>query len=176
VHVAGALVLAGVAQLAMAGMAVQSVEDLRPVKLASYAAVAAIGLWLLFDRLRRRQTPDCAHDHGHGHDHGHAHDHGKQGGLVSFVAGMVPCTGALLVVLYCFANGILHYGLLFVLLIGLGMAVTLTGFGLVGMFARRRALALAERGAGAGDWRRAMDLGGPALIVAIGALLFVGAY
>ena len=101
--------------------------------------------------------------------------------MAALVAGAVPCTGAVLVLLYCIANGMPLLGLALVLLIGLGMAATLAGFGLVGMFARRRALAFAG-GAGAGIdaatgraslWRRGLDLIGPVLIVAVGLYLFL---
>ena len=192
VHVGGAILLAIVASLWMAGAAAPSVEDMRPVKLGSYAAVTAIGLWLLAQRLRGSEDAHahCHHDHGH-HD-GHGHDHhdpgqhdsgsGRSGFAAALVAGAVPCTGAVLVLLYCVGQGVPLLGLAFVLLIGLGMAATLTGFGLIGMVARRRALALAARGADGAEgaraarWRRGLDLLGPSLIVGIGLLLFVEAY
>jgi ABC-type nickel/cobalt efflux system permease component RcnA len=147
-HVGGAILLAIVATMAMSGAASQSFEDLRWVKLVSYAAVSGIGLWLLVDRLRGGSGHGCDdHAHGHRHDHGHHHGHGARGGLMAaMVAGAVPCTGAVLVLLYCIANGVPLLGLGFVLLIGLGMAATLAGFGLIGMFARRRALAFAGAG------------------------------
>jgi nickel/cobalt exporter len=101
--------------------------------------------------------------------------------MAALVAGAVPCTGAVLVLLYCIANGAPLLGLGFVLLIGLGMAATLAGFGLIGMVARRRALAFAGGGNAGIDaetgrvslWRRGLDLLGPALIVAVGLYLFV---
>lgn len=103
--------------------------------------------------------------------------------MAALVAGAVPCTGAVLVLLYCIANGLPLVGLGFVLLIGLGMAATLAGFGLIGMFARRRALAFAGGGNAGIDaatgrvslWRRGLDLIGPVLIVAVGLTLFLDA-
>lgn len=192
-HVGGAIALAVVASLLMQGAASPSLEDLRWVKLLSYAAVTGIGLWLLQDRLRGGHAGECTVDHGHGHDHHHdhhdhlghhhGHDHGARGGMVAaIVAGAVPCTGAVLVLLYCIANGAPLIGLGFVLLIGLGMAITLAAFGLVGMFARRRALAFAGGGGlAAGDarasrWRRGLDLLGPSLIVLVGLWLFIDAW
>jgi ABC-type nickel/cobalt efflux system permease component RcnA len=184
-HVGGAIVLAIVATVAMSGAASPSLEDLRLVKLLSYAAVAGIGLWLLVDRLRGGNGAECRHDHGHHHAHAHGHrhhdGHDARGGLAAAViAGAVPCTGAVLVLLYCIANGVPLLGLGFVLLIGLGMAATLAGFGLIGMFARRRTLAFAGAGgvateARAAGWRRALDFIGPALILAVGTWLFIDA-
>jgi ABC-type nickel/cobalt efflux system permease component RcnA len=185
VHVGGAIIVALIALAVMAGAAPPSPEDMRGVKLTSYAAVAAIGAWLFVSVLRGGGHLHAHHDHGHGHDHAHDHGHahakgqGLSAAMVSLAAGAVPCTGAVLVLIYCIANGIPLMGLLLVLLIGLGMAVTLTGFGLFGMLARRQALALAARGEKPGRparWRRALDLAGPGLILGLGVALFIGAY
>jgi nickel/cobalt exporter len=46
-----------------------------------FAAIAAIGLWLVFRGVRgigRGAGPGQSHDHHHGHDHGHDHDHGHE--------------------------------------------------------------------------------------------------
>lgn len=206
-HVGGAILLAVIATVAMQGAASPSVEDLRWVKLLSYAAVTGIGLWLLQDRLRGG-TGECtvdhgygdhghghahvhgpgrghhhhAHDHAHGRAHNHGHDKSTRGGLMAaLVAGAVPCTGAVLVLIFCIANGMPLIGLMLVLLIGAGMAATLAGFGLIGMLARRRALAFAGGGHAGIDaetgrvawWRRGLDLIGPALIIAVGVYLFL---
>jgi ABC-type nickel/cobalt efflux system permease component RcnA len=198
VHVGGAIVMALIATAIMTGAAPPSPEDMREVKLASYAAVAAIGAWMFAGVLRGKGHAHFhphhgehghghEHDHGHGHEHGHGHGHGhaqdkgqgRSSAMVSLVAGAVPCTGAVLVLIYCIANGIPATGLGLVLMIGLGMAVTLTGFGLFGMFARRRALAFAARGEGPerpARWRRGLDLIGPGLILGLGVALFIGAY
>jgi nickel/cobalt exporter len=196
VHVGGALVLALIATAIMTGAAPPSPEDMREVKLASYAAVAAIGAWMFVSVLRGKghahfhpHHDDRGHGHDHEHGHGHAHRHdrghardkgqGRSSAMVSLVAGAVPCTGAVLVLIYSIANGIPATGLGLVLMIGLGMAVTLTGFGLFGMFARRRALAFAARGEKAerpARWRRGLDLIGPGLILGLGVALFIGAY
>lgn len=101
--------------------------------------------------------------------------------MAALVAGAVPCTGAVLVLIFCIANGMPLLGLVLVLLIGAGMAATLAGFGLVGMVARRRALAFAGGGSAGIDtetgrvawWRRGLDLLGPALIIAVGVYLFL---
>ena len=82
----------------------------------------------------------------------------------------MPCTGAILILTFAFANGILAGGLLMVGGIALGMALTLAGLGLVSMAARRQ---VAVRFTGGGQATRWLGLFGPALIFCIGGLLFL---
>ena len=108
------------------------------------------------------------HDHDlHGHHHdgdsvhrhgGHAHTHAvpdpdrpistKALVAMGFAGGLVPSPSALVVLLGAIALGRAWFGLLLVLAYGLGMAVTLTGAGLLLVRARRFLDRRAERHAG----------------------------
>jgi ABC-type nickel/cobalt efflux system permease component RcnA len=100
---------------------------------------------------------DHAHDDGHAHAHPHAHAHGGRAHrhapidpslgwrsllAVGFAGGLVPNPSALVVLLGAIALGRTWFGLVLVVAYGVGMAVTLTGAGLLlvrarGFFDRR---------------------------------------
>ena len=86
------------------------------------------------------------HTHGFGHSHGpgHAHGHEPQGAVswrgmlaLGLSGGLVPSASALILLLGSIAAGRVVYGLVLVLGFGLGMAVVLTGIGLLLVHARR---------------------------------------
>jgi ABC-type nickel/cobalt efflux system permease component RcnA len=130
---------------------------------------------MLLGEVRRLRGGEAGHacGHDHGHHHGHDHHHGRHHGrgkrrLLAVAAGFVPCTGAILILTFAFANGILASGLLMVAAIALGMALTLAGLGLVSMAVHRQVVARMGNGGGALRW---LGLLGPALILLIGGLL-----
>ncbi len=61
-----------------------------------------------------------------------------KGGWLSLAIGAVPCSGALLVLIYGLANDLLWASLLMVLAISLGMAITLSGIGIVAIWGREQ--------------------------------------
>jgi nickel/cobalt transporter (NicO) family protein len=100
------------------------------------------------------------HGHGHGHGHGHEHEHSHAGGhghphdhgrshegedtiswrgllALGLSGGLVPSASALILLLGSIAAGRVAYGLVLVVGFGLGMAVVLTGIGLLLVHARR---------------------------------------
>lgn len=87
------------------------------------------------------------HEHTHSHG-GHAHSHlppgadGTRVGLRSLVAigvsgGLVPCPAALILLLGAISLGRLGYGMALVVVFSMGLAVVLTGIGLLMVYARR---------------------------------------
>ena len=60
---------------------------------------------------------------------------GEQGAL-SLGVGLVPCTGAVLILLYAIANDILFAGVLLVVAIAAGMALTMGALGVLSIVAR----------------------------------------
>jgi ABC-type nickel/cobalt efflux system permease component RcnA len=174
-HVLGAVVIAFGAHWLLRQMTMSPVEQNHWVRMASFGAIALIGAWMLVGELRRLRGQGsghaCAHGHDHHHHYGHEHDHG--GGkrrLLAVAAGFVPCTGAILILTFAFANGILASGLLMVGGIAVGMAATLAGLGLVSMAAHRQVAARLGAGGRALRW---LAIAGPAFILCIGALLFL---
>ena len=86
---------------------------------------------------------DHGHHHGHSHDHGHGHAHGDSAvtrrSLIAMgaAAGLIPCPSALVVLLGAIAQHEVALGLLLIVAFSLGLAGTLTGLGLLVVYARR---------------------------------------
>jgi ABC-type nickel/cobalt efflux system permease component RcnA len=87
-----------------------------------------------------------AHDqHHHDHDHDHHHHDTRQrtlaGWLLLTAAGIAPCAGALVVILLAIALDVIWAGVVGVIAIALGMAITLSAIGLASMVAHRLIIA-----------------------------------
>jgi ABC-type nickel/cobalt efflux system permease component RcnA len=82
------------------------------------------------------------HDHAHGHHHAHAHDAGGPPTLgtlltLGVTGGIVPCPGALVVLLSAIALHRVGFGLLLIVAFSVGLAAVLIGLGLLMVGARR---------------------------------------
>ena len=192
VHVIAAVVIVWLADLAVrAGFGV-GLSELPGVRAASFLIIFAIGLYMLWHAVRglvRRADGGTAgrphghhhghsHGHEHGHGHGHAHSHGGafEGGLVALAAGMVPCPGAVLVMLYAVANDMIYQGILLVAAMSLGIGASICALGVGAILARQTAMRLVDRSGGAGRadrFRHTMNLAGALLVSLIGLLSFL---
>lgn len=191
-----AMVQAGSAILAVAVLA--GVLSLAPrevnagaawLEAGSFALIAAIGAMMTWRTLTGK---GCGHDHGPSGDHHHHHDGAccghhhhepattapaERNALFAMAAavGFRPCSGAILVLLFCFANGMVLIGVLATLAMGLGVAVTVAAIGLGALGLNR----LVERGFGGGSLggriRTGLALAGSLTITLLGAVLLLGA-
>jgi nickel/cobalt transporter (NicO) family protein len=142
----------------------------------------------------------AAHDHAHHHHHDHAHhghDHvhdehcghahgpepkdlagpgGWRRGLAAIVAvGLRPCSGALLVLVFALAQGILWVGVAATFAMGLGTALTVAVIASIAVGARSVAGWLAEARSGAGMLAlRGLEVAAAVLVLAFGVLLLAG--
>jgi ABC-type nickel/cobalt efflux system permease component RcnA len=152
------------------------------IEIASYGAIAAIGLWMAWGILSGRE-----HDHGHGHgdadghghgheDHSHAPTHGqprqRQRGAKSWrrllltgaAVGLRPCSGAILVLLFSLANGIFGIGVVATFAMAAGVAIAVSTVSLA-------ALALHRSAGAAGRPAREFAARGYSVAALIGALM-----
>lgn len=141
-HTAGVLIL-GIATTVFAGLAAESV--LRWLGVASGILITVVGLGILVSGLRHRRAHHHgkAHHHDHHHRGDHHHHHGDNGGRRSLAAlgiagGLVPSPTALVVLLGAAALGRLWFGIVLIIVYGLGMAGTLTAAGLLLLRVRDR--------------------------------------
>lgn len=136
------------------------------------------------------------HDHDHSHDHVHDHHghHHAEGEachhmvdarelagplswrkilLVVFSVGIRPCTGAILVLVFALAQGLFWAGVAATFAMALGTAITVAALATLALGSRELALKLGGR---SGAWANAVwtacAIGGSALILLFGAVLF----
>jgi nickel/cobalt exporter len=183
-HVLSAAVVVALADLVLRQAFGSAPGEVAGVRLASYGLIALIGVAMTWQALRRsysrRRGIEVSHsccDHGHGSPldhHGHTHRGRRvEQGALSLGVGLVPCTGAVLILLYAIANDILFAGVLLVVAIAAGMAITMSMLGILSVVARH---AVARRVKASGNGPRrftvAMDYAGALTITALGGGLF----
>jgi nickel/cobalt transporter (NicO) family protein len=179
-HVVGAVTVVVIVHAVLSEIYVTPVEEMLSLRLVSYGAILLIGLAMLATAIRRR-SGEAAACHHHGHAHGHFHGEGAHGAdahgrgeqrLLAIAAGFLPCSGAILILVFALTNGILLTGLAMTLFIAFGMGLTLALLGIASVLAHRQ---IAGRFAGRARLGGLLALLGPILIAGIGALLFAGA-
>ncbi len=182
-HVLSALVVVLLTDLAVRQVTGHAPSDYRVIRLISYAGIAAIGLWMLVGAIRGlRRGSHRDHAHHHGHDHKHHAGCGCEklaertrgpAGFLSLAIGSVPCTGALLVLLFGLANDLLWPSVVMVVAISAGMAMALSAVGCATILGRR----VLDRRVGDDSGRRVvmaarMSVAAAAGVFLIGCVLF----
>lgn len=167
---------------------------------ASWALVAVVGAWLLLRQLRSlRAQPREAHAHGHKHEHGHdrhghdhAHDHAccdhahipdpkqlegawswRKALPIALAVGVRPCTGAILVLVFAVGQGLLWAGVIATFAMALGTAITVSTLAALAVGSRELAVRIGNGGGGE-RVRLVAGIGGSALVMLMGVVLFVG--
>jgi ABC-type nickel/cobalt efflux system permease component RcnA len=109
-------------------------DDLYPwLNVVAAMLVVGIGAAALHARWRHRR----AHRHGHEHHHHHRHDlSGRSLLAVGISGGLLPCPSALVVLLAAISLHRVGFGLLLIVAFSAGLALTITGIGLVAVLAR----------------------------------------
>jgi nickel/cobalt transporter (NicO) family protein len=195
--VAIALVL--VISLALRGTAATMGRTTAIVELASFAAIAAIGLalvWRKAGKLLDATAPAHRHSGGaHRHDHGsaahdccgHSHVPAPQSiervagwrdaaGVVA-AAGLRPCAGALVLLVFALAQGLFAAGIGATLAMAVGTALTTGAIAALAVFAKGIALrASRSAGAGAAVVTAGIELLAAAFILVLGASLLAGVW
>jgi nickel/cobalt transporter (NicO) family protein len=111
-------------------------DELYPwLNLVTGVLVVGIGISVLRARWRKRHHH---HHHHHDHDHHHHHDLSRRSLVaVGVSGGLLPCPSALVVLLAAISLHRVAFGMLLVVAFSLGLALTITGIGLVAVLGRR---------------------------------------
>ncbi len=167
---------------AVAGPHAHAEEPVRqvPAGLTLSPAMEAVGV-----ADARGRLPGDAH---YGHDHGH-HDHGQHAHVVTadrtdgdwreqlgvvLGAGLRPCSGALVVLVFSLSQGILAAGIAAVFLMGLGTAITVAALATLAVGGKGLAARYLDGGSGLATrvlwW---VELGAATVVFLFGALLLL---
>ena len=199
VHVIAAVVIVWVADILLTTSLGIGLADVPGVRAGSFLIIAAIGVYMLYQAVRGfggyTHTHNHAHDHGHdhhshnhhhhGHNHHHHHEHSHnhphgashttEGGLVALAVGMVPCPGAVLVMLYAIANDMIYPGFLLVAAMSAGIGLTIAILGVATILLRQFATRFIENSSGGvavARFRLLSNTIGALLVTAVGTVSF----
>lgn len=177
-HVGGAIILAAGFWIWYGQQPAATVEDLPAVRILAASLLMLLGALMLRDVLKRPAVQlniaSCGcNDVNHRHGFAPAGGGKDKGNLAALVAGWVPCTGAVIVLLFCIANGLWLAGLLLVSAIALGMACTMAAIGLAAILLRKQISTWIERRPRNSRAMRWLDIGGPVLVMLFAALLLL---
>jgi ABC-type nickel/cobalt efflux system permease component RcnA len=169
-HVVGAVVIVGLAHFILSRALVSPTSQFLWLRVVSYGAILVIGLLMLREWWRGGHAHRCGHDHDHDHHLGTAMDRTLEQRALAVAAGFVPCSGAILVLLFALANGLVLAGIAMAGAIAFGMGLTLALLGIASIFLRRQVSLRLPRG---GRWSRFLALLGPLFVIAIGGGLLL---
>lgn len=172
------------------------------IEIIAYSLIVLLGLYLLWKKgaafvAALRGVPDAHDHHHHGHDHAHhPHDHGhdhhghshgpepaelkgenwfRRGMVAAFAAGLRPCSGAIIVLVFAAAQGIFLIGVGATFAMGAGVAITVTAIALLAVFGKGLAVQLAGAMGGRSELMlRGIEVFGALIVIGFGLLLLTG--
>jgi nickel/cobalt exporter len=185
-HVLSAVVVVFLLDFAVRQATGAAPSDYRLIRLGSYALIVAIGAAMLWSALAALRAQRAAGAEGHAHHHHHHHDAhagcaacaaaeagSKGGGWIAAAVGVVPCTGALIVMLFGLANDLVIPAVMMVIAISAGMALAMSAIGVAAILGRNwteaRVAVTPERRL---RFEAGARIAGAACVLAIGVTLF----
>lgn len=137
-------------------------------KFISYLSIVIIGVVLMVLKIKNFKKP-C--DHEHPQDEGDK----KKSLILALSAGLVPCIGSLMILLFTMANKIFFAGVILVLFIGLGIGVTITAVGVISYYFRKF---IQGKNPDIGNSKaiKFVELAGTAFIILLGVTMFIGLF
>lgn len=165
-HVLSAVILISLVDLTFRQFLGGVPAESKGIRLVSYGLIIVIGLYMLY-----RAVMNAFFNGAGGLNHHHGD--GRRQTVLAVIAGLVPCTGAILVMLFALANDILLFGIILVAAISAGMALTMSTIGAVTVLFRRAVVAAADKTSAAGrPVALALEHAGAILILLVGITFF----
>jgi nickel/cobalt transporter (NicO) family protein len=194
-----ALMVVGGAFLVLRGTSVSMNDAAWFMEVASFALITAFGAWLLWQKAFRPMFAGAAqpalahaghahHDHTHHHPEGEAcetcgHSHAPDPKLLEnefdwrtawsaiIAVGMRPCSGALIVLTFALLNGLYLGGVLSVLAMALGTAITVSALATLAVTAKNTAMKFARSEAASVRVHRTVEIIGASMVFLLGLML-----
>ena len=167
-HVISAVILVSLVDLTFRQFLGGVPAESKGIRLVSYGLIIVIGLYLLY-----RAVMNAFFNGAGGPSQRHHHGDGRRQTVLAVIAGMVPCTGAILVMLFALANDILLFGIILVAAISAGMALTMSTIGAVTVLFRRAVVGAADKiSAAERPVALALEHAGAILILSVGLTFF----
>jgi ABC-type nickel/cobalt efflux system permease component RcnA len=146
-------------------------EVSRTIQLVSYALIAMIGLFLLIQtctNLRRKKNRP---------ENSLSYEDAEPKNMipVAIAVGLIPCPGAVIILLFSSAMGVLKLGVLLTLMMALGMGVTISSVAVLTIVAKRGILKFVSgKPEVIAGFQAATGIAGSAFIFLLGLFLFLG--
>jgi ABC-type nickel/cobalt efflux system permease component RcnA len=171
-HAASALVIVLGLQFVARQAVLTSFEEVsRTVQLVSYALIAMIGLFLLIRTCRNLRR---------GKDHpenslSYEDTEPKNMIPVAIAVGLIPCPGAVIILLFSSAMGVLKLGVLLTLMMALGMGITISSVAVLTIITKRGVLkCVSGKPRVIAGFQAVTEIAGSAFIFLLGLFLFMG--
>jgi nickel/cobalt transporter (NicO) family protein len=182
---------------ATAGTMTQVTNVIEAVSFAAVAALGAVLVWRKAGKLVAAPASLHDHQHGHRHEHGHGHAHHacdhacghthvlpqaagqtrrwRDAAGVVFAAGIRPCTGAIVILVFTLSQGLFLAGVAATFAMALGTALTTGAIAALAVFAKSAAVRLSKGRAMRGDRVVAgLELTAAAFVLVLGMSLLAG--
>jgi ABC-type nickel/cobalt efflux system permease component RcnA len=184
-----AIAIVGVAAVAMQARAATVNQATAAIEGASFLAVALVGAWLTWrkaghvlgvaalarDPLAGPQAAGCDHVHLPPPEAIDRLTRWREVAGIVLAAGIRPCSGAVVVLVFCLSQGLLAAGMAATVAMALGTALTTGAIAALAVFAKGLALRLAGgRGAGGALAVAGLELLAAAFVLVLGASLLFG--
>jgi nickel/cobalt exporter len=141
----------------------------RTIKIISYSLISGIGLFLLIKNIYDIKIRTKIKDKEIRPFHSAI--------PFSFAVGLIPCTGATIVLLFSLSLGVLKIGIISTIFMALGMAATISSVGILTIIAKGNIKnILSKRNKLSIVIQRIFSLGGALMIFVLGAILLLSVY
>ncbi len=130
-------------------------------KFISFLLVIGIGLFMLINKLINIKKDACSCKHN--------------STALAFSAGLVPCIGSLLILLFTAASKMFYVGVMLVIAIGLGIGTTITMVGLLSFYFRKL-ITFNKSNNVIQILLKIMEFAGPVFIIIFGIIMFAGLF
>lgn len=171
-HVASASIMVLILYSVVKQAYLASFEDLsRAVKLISYALITLIGLFLLIKAFVDFRKKEDTEKNWIFDDQINT----RNTVPVAIAVGMIPCPGAVIILLFSISMEVLKIGLILILVMAFGMAVTISSVGVLTIITKQRLLKFVSTKKRMRDiFQVSTEIIGSLLILFLGAFLFIG--